>query len=200
MVLAIEPANQASLKELREISQTLCQTPGSSAGNRSSLQAKVPLIKDSSTALAEREESESYWKERFVSSVDPDDGLHRGKTGQPCLAYNLGRYGCPLGRKCTNSHAPDEYSLRVNAFNRNVCTNHLLGRSCEPEDQSQDTDDPDDYNCPYMHADSEEDKKIVWREMQDIADKMRTDMGLDMKLTQKGFKKYVFPFHSGVTS
>ena len=189
MVLVIEPANQASLKELEEISHILCQTPGSSVGHLTSMQSKIPLVIDSATAKAERQDSVTYWKERLATTVNPDDSPHRGKTGYPCAAFNLNEQGCPQGSNCFDSHAPDQYSLRVHAFNRNICTNNLLGRDCQPEDYNIDGDEPEKFVCPYMHVESEDDKKVVWNEMQDLADKLHTDMSLD--LAQIGFVRFL---------
>jgi hypothetical protein len=187
MVLVLEPSNQASINELEEIRQILCQTAGSSAGNTVAMMKQIPMVADSATAIAERQDSETYWKERLATTVNPDESLHRGKTGYPCAAYNLNKDGCPAGANCFDSHAPDQYSLRVNAFNRNVCTNNLLGRSCIPEDYDEEDEDEEPYVCPYMHAETEDEKKVVWSEMQDLADKLHTDMSIDKTMTQKGF-------------
>lgn len=182
MVLVLEPTNQASINELEEVRQILCQTAGSSAGNTAATQNKVPMVIDSPTAIAERQDSETYWKERLATTVIPDEGLHRGKTGYPCAAFNLDEAGCPADDDCPDSHAPDQYSLRINAFNRNVCTNHLLGHSCVPDDYNEDGDEPDPFVCPYMHAETEEEKRIVWTEMQHLADKIHTGISLDKGL------------------
>lgn len=64
-------------------------------------------------------------------------------------------------------------------------------------DPDEDEDSP--YVCPYKHAETEQDKKKVWEETKGIAERLRTDMGLDMKGTQEGFMTYVFSISDRLT-